>query len=452
MHQVFDNGFKAVLMLLAFALLLVSPYGRGAIVEQVRVWPAPDHTRLVFDLSGSVGHTLFSLSNPERIVIDIDDGQMQAVLARIDLSRTPIKAIRSGKRGAKDLRIVLDLQHKTQPRSFHLPPNEQYGHRLVVDLVNRNSAATKTVVAAANSTSAKRDVVIAIDAGHGGDDPGAIGPGRVNEKVVVLAIAKQLAALFEREPGFKPVLIRDSDYYVGLRDRTRKARKAGADLFVSIHADAFKNSKARGASVWTLSSRGASSEMGRWLAGRENSADLIGGVGTLSKDNSSDLLEGVLLDMSMSSSISHSREVGGYVQKQMSGVAHMHKKTVQNAGFMVLKSPDIPSILIETGFISNAKEARMLQDRRHQRKLAQSIFSGIKTHFRLKPPPATYLASQQPASIAQARNHLRYRVARGDTLSRIAIRNRLPLKRLREVNGLSSDLIRVGQLLQIPAS
>ncbi len=430
-------------------LATVSSAGWSASVKQVRVWPAPDHTRLVFDLSGKVSHKLFSLANPERIVIDIDNAQMKAALAKIDLAKTPINSIRSGKRGGKNLRIVLDLQSKTQPRSFDLPPNDQYGHRLVVDLVNAGSAKVqaKTVQAVTAPSAAKRDIVIAIDAGHGGDDPGAIGPGGVKEKVVVLAIAKQLAQLFEREPGFKSVLIRDSDYYVGLRNRTRKARKAGADLFVSIHADAFKNSKARGASVWTLSSRGASSEMGRWLAGRENSADLIGGVGTLSKDSSNDLLEGVLLDMSMSSSISHSREAGNYIHKQMTGVAHMHKKSVQNAGFMVLKSPDIPSILVETGFISNPKEARLLQSRKHQQKLARSIFKGIKTHFTRKPPPATYLASQQ-----QTERQSSYRVARGDTLSMIASRNQIPIKRLREANGLVSDMIRIGQVLQIPAS
>lgn len=435
--------------MVALVLLSIGSYGWSASVEQVRVWPAPDHTRLVFDLSGKVSHKLFSLANPERIVIDIDSTRMQAALAKVDLTNTPIKSIRSGKRGSTDLRIVLDLHSKTQPRSFHLAPNDQYGHRLVVDLVKTGSAKpqAKTVPKVSSQTRAKRDIVVAIDAGHGGDDPGAIGPGRVKEKVVVLAIAKQLAKLFEQEPGFKPVLIRGGDYYVGLRDRTRKARKASADLFVSIHADAFKNSKARGASVWTLSSRGASSEMGRWLAGRENSADLIGGVGTLSKDNGNDLLEGVLLDMSMSSSISHSREVGSYIQKQMAGVAHMHKKSVQYAGFMVLKSPDIPSILVETGFISNHKEARLLQSRSHQKKLARSIFTGIKTHFSRKPPPATYLASKQ-----QGLRQNSYRVARGDTLSVIASRNRIPVRRLREVNGLSSDVIRIGQVLQIPAS
>ena len=445
MYRVLQNVWLQAVLL---TLSMVS-FGWAGSIEHVRIWPAPDHTRLVFDLSRSVTHNLFTLSNPERIVIDISDSQMKAVLADLDLSKTPIRSIRSGKRGASGVRIVLDLQHKTQPRSFDLPPNDKYGHRLVVDLVNEDKPAAVKPTSVATELLAHRDIVIAIDAGHGGDDPGAIGPGRVQEKVVVLAIAKELASLLDQEPGFKPVLIRDDDYYVGLRDRTRKARKAGADLFVSIHADAFKNTRARGASVWTLSSRGASSEMGRWLAGRENSADLIGGVGTLGKDSSNDLLEGVLLDMSMNSSISHSREAGGYIQKQMSGVAHMHKKDVQYAGFMVLKSPDIPSILVETGFISNPKEARLLQDRGHQRKLAKSMFNGIKTHFSRKPPPSTYLARKLNGADSSAS---RYRVARGDTLSVIASRNKVPLKRLRELNGLSSDMIRVGQLLQIPAS
>jgi len=445
---VLNRGRCLIIRVLGVLLVTISA-SWGANIEQVRVWPAPDHTRLVFDLSGSVSHTLFTLSDPERIVIDINGSQMQAALAKLDLEKTPIKSMRSGKR-EDGVRIVLDLHRSTQPRSFALPPNDKYGHRLVVDLVSDSgSVAEKTVLIAEPSLPANRDIIIAIDAGHGGDDPGAIGPGGVQEKAVVLAIAKELARLLEQEPGFAPVLIRDSDYYVGLRDRTRKARKAGADLFVSIHADAFKNTRARGASVWTLSSRGASSEMGRWLAGRENSADLIGGVGTLSKDSGNDLLEGVLLDMSMNSSISHSREAGGYIQEQMSGVAHMHKRSVQHAGFMVLKSPDIPSILIETGFISNPKEARLLQDASHQRKLARSIFNGIKTHFSLKPPPSTYLASQLNGTGAATQP---YRVARGDTLSVIASRNNVAVKRLRELNGLSSDLIRVGQLLQIPAS
>ncbi len=430
-------------------LLAMTTLSWGASIEQVRIWPAPDHTRLVFDLSGSVSHALFALSNPERIVIDISDSQMQAVVANLALAKTPIKSIRSAKRGG-GVRIVLDLQRKTQPRSFDLPPNDKYGHRLVVDLVNDSAAAPEKPLASAEQPlPANRDIIIAIDAGHGGDDPGAIGPGQVQEKVVVLAIAKELARLLEREPGFRPVLIRDDDYYVGLRERTRKARKAVADLFVSIHADAFSNARARGASVWTLSLGGASNEMGRWLAGRENSADLIGGVGTLNRDSGNDLLEGVLLDMSMNSSISHSREAGGYIQEQMSGVAHMHKSSVQDAGFMVLKSPDIPSILIETGFISNPEEARLLQSSSHQRKLARAIFNGIKTHFSRKPPPSTYLASRLNGGAAATQA---YRVARGDTLSVIANRNKVAVQRLRELNGLSSDLIRVGQLLQIPAS
>ena len=443
------RGMRRIAALLLSFGMLASSTAWAAVVKQVRVWPAPDHTRLVFDLSEAAEHKLFTLSNPERIVIDLERSAVKGSLNRVSLSKTPIKNIRSGKRGAKDLRIVLDLKDKTQPRSFSLPPNDQYGHRLVVDLVNQQSTPVKTEKSVASAYTGKRDIVIAIDAGHGGEDPGAVGPGRVKEKVVVLAIAKKLAELLNREPGFKAVLTRNSDYYVGLRQRTRLARKAGADLFVSIHADAFKNAKARGASVWTLSERGASSEMGRWLAGRENSADLIGGVGTLSGDSNNDLLEGVLLDMSMNSSIIHSREVGGYIQKQMGRVAHMHKKSVQHAGFMVLKSPDIPSILVETGFISNHGEARLLQNRDHQRKLAKSIFTGIKQHFYSKPPPATYIAWKQSGG---DNPFTTYRVSRGDTLSLIASRNRIPLKRLREVNKLKSDKIRVGQVLQIPAS
>nr|WP_210397679.1 N-acetylmuramoyl-L-alanine amidase [Motiliproteus sediminis] len=428
---------------------MVSTLSGAASIDKVRVWRAPDHTRLVFDLSGPVNHKLFPLDNPDRIVLDIDNSKMAFDLAVLDLDNSPIKAVRSGIRKGDDLRVVLDLRGKVQPRSFDLAPNDQYGHRLVVDLVTADQPKEKTVADTAQTQKLVkgRDVVVAIDAGHGGDDPGAIGPGGLREKEVVLAIAKELHRLLSAEPGFKPVLIREGDYYVSLRDRTRLARKSGADLFVSIHADAFKDKRARGASVWTLSARGASSEMGRWLAGRENSTDLIGGVGTLSLTDKDDVLAGVLLDMSMTAVIGDSSEVGGYVLRNMGRVARLHKKHVEKAGFVVLKSPDIPSILVETGFISNPTEARLLKSRDHQRKLAHAVFKGVKQHFERKPPAMTQLAL-----LKEQRTGRSYRVARGDTLSVIASRQGVSIQRLREINGLKNDLIRVGQVLQIPAS
>ncbi|MCW8885749.1 MAG: N-acetylmuramoyl-L-alanine amidase [Motiliproteus sp.] len=435
-----------VVVLLGFSI-----QGHAANINNVRLWLAPDHTRLVFDLSGPVDHKLFTLSNPQRIVLDIPKSTMKTSLSSLDLKGSPVTRIRSGKRQGKDLRIVLDLNAKTQPRSFELKPNAKYGHRLVVDLVKANKPKAKTVedTATAKNLNQKRDIVIAIDAGHGGDDPGAIGPGGLREKRVVLAIAKELERLLNKERGFKPVMTRGGDYYVSLRKRTQSARKKEADLFVSIHADAFKDPRAKGASVWSLSQRGASSEMGRWLAGRENNTDLIGGVGTLSLDDKNKVLAEVLLDMSMTASLKDSREIGSYVLKNMGTVARLHKSTVQHARFVVLKSPDVPSILVETGFISNPREAKLLKTRSYQLKIAKAVFKGIKEHFYRKPPAMTYVAWKQKGGDNPVS---RYKVVSGDTLSVIAQRNGVSLGRLRKANKLKSDVIRIGQVLQIPTS
>lgn len=442
------------------ALLLVWIVLWGAVVQaadikNVRVWIAPDHARLVFDLSAAADHKLFTLKKPDRIVLDVSATQLLTDLGQVDVTKSPISLMRSGSRnGGKDLRIVLDLKEAVKPKSFSLKPNDKYGHRLVVDLYRETAAAqpVKSATASANSAGALRDVVIAIDAGHGGEDPGAIGPGRVKEKTVVLGIARELKALLARERGFQPRMTRDGDYYISLRSRTKRARKVNADMFVSIHADGFKDKRARGASVWVLSSRGASSEMGRWLARKENSADLIGGVGSVSLEDKDDVLAKVLLDMSMTASRSDSREIAQSIHRNMSRFARMHKKHVEQAGFAVLKSPDIPSILVETGFITNPEEAAKLKSRAYQKKMAQAIFAGIKAHFTRKPPALTWLAQQKQGG-TKASGRSRYKVVRGDTLSIIASRNGVSLAALRKANGLkNADHIRIGQVLKIPAS
>ncbi len=429
-------------------LTLVSLTLSAAEVGSVRVWLAPDNTRLVLDLSGPVEHTLFPLDSPPRIVIDVPDSRMRADLSELKLEGSPLSRVRSGVRKGDDLRIVLELNRKVQPRSFALKPNDQYGHRLVIDLAEIESkVSVKTVSAKSAPSGGMRDVVIAIDAGHGGEDPGALGPGGVREKDVVMAIAKELNALLAKEKGFKPVLIRNGDYYVELRKRTRLARRNSADLFVSIHADAFRDKRAHGASVWALSERGASSEMGRWLADTENNTDLIGGVGTLKLGDKDDLLAEVLLDMSMTASLSDSLVVADHVLTNMGRFARLHKNRVEQAGFVVLKSPDIPSILVETGFISNPREAKLLRSRSYQKKLARAVFDGIKLHFTRKPPAMTYLAWKKGGGKVAVS---RYKVSRGDSLSVIAQRNGISLQQLRKVNRLKTDKIRVGQVLEIP--
>ena len=296
-----------------------------------------------------------------------------------------------------------------------------------------------------------RDIVIAIDAGHGGEDPGAIGAGRVREKDVVLGIAKEVNRLINKEKGFTSELVRSGDYYISLRGRTKKAREKNADLFVSIHADAFKDSRARGASVWVLSNRGATSEVGRWLAQKENSADLIGGVGSVSLEDKDDVLAGVLLDMSMTASRSDSLQIASKIHGNVNKFAKMHKSRVESAGFMVLKSPDIPSILVETGFISNPEEARLLKTSAYQQKMARAIYEGIKSHFWNKPPAYTYVAYEKNGGDKQSTQR-EYQVVSGDTLSVIASRHGVALNVLRQTNDIKGDKIRIGQVLRIPTS
>ena len=407
--------------------------------KQVRLWAAPDHTRVVFDTSSNVSHKVFTLKNPHRLVIDVPDAQAAKSL-QTTAAGGLVKGVRTAQNKDKTLRIVLDLKQPAKPRTFSLKPNGQYGHRLVIDLYETGASAGATNKAVVKKTvatnpSALRDLVIAIDAGHGGEDPGAIGRRGTREKTVVLAIARELAALVRKEPGMRPVMIREGDYYVGLRQRINKARKHNADLFISIHADGFHSHRASGSSVFVLSRRGASSEMGRWLEAKENSADLAGGV---SLDDKDDLLAEVLLDLSQSATIEASHAVASNMLAGLKRLGKMHKSSVQRAGFVVLKSPDIPSILIETAFISNPQEENKLRDKRHQKKLAKAMLSGIRDYFDDHPPPGTHMVARK------------YKVKSGDTLSEIAAVHQVSLSSLRGYNSLKSDRLRVGDTLRIP--
>lgn len=448
-------------------LLACSSWVQAATVGSVRLWPAPDHVRLVFDVSGPVDYQVFDLTGPHRLVIDIRNAQLATDLTKLDLKNTSIRKVRSGVRNGKDLRVVLDLERAIPNRSFLLTPNGQYGDRLVVDLLTGEAAGSKpqepprVVRSASDARNMQRDIIVVVDAGHGGEDPGAIGPNRLREKDVVLGISRELHRLLNQEQGFASHLTRDGDYYISLRQRTQLARKHNADLFVSIHADAFTRPEASGASVYAISERGATSETARWLAERENRSDLIGGVGGVSLDDKDNALAGVLLDLSMTASLNASLSAGNQVLRSMGAIAKLHKPRVEQAAFVVLKSPDIPSLLVETGFISNPTEARLLANKDYQRKMARAIFQGIKSYFEDAPPPGTYLAwkkhggttimaSAQPAQLEG--QTIQYVITRGDTLSSIAKRNNISVMRLREVNGLSSDQLRIGQVIQIPSS
>ena len=410
-------------------------------LQTVRIWAAPDNTRVVFDVSGPVQHKLSELSSPDRVVVDIQDTLITRAPAQPTKADKYLKLVRNGVRNQNDLRIVLDLKQKTEIKSFLLPPNQHYGHRLVIDLYEPSRRDALQRVSVDKTPPKARDVVIAIDAGHGGEDPGARGPGGTNEKDVVLQIAKRLASLINKEYGMKAVLIREGDYYISLRKRIEKARQARADLFISIHADAFRDSRVHGSSVYILSQRGATSEAARWLAEQENASDLIGGV---SLDVQDDVLASVLLDLSQTASLEASIEVADRVLDGLKSIGKVHKRDVQAAGFAVLKSPDIPSLLIETAYISNPGEERNLRNGYYQAKLARAVLNGIRGYFYEHAPDNTLIAMRKVP-----KKHI---ISRGDTLSGIAQRYQISTKRLRDHNGLKSDIIKVGQTLTIPSS
>ncbi|KNC06799.1 MULTISPECIES: N-acetylmuramoyl-L-alanine amidase [Pseudomonas] len=438
-------------------------------VKSVRLWRAPDNTRLVFDLTGPVQHSVFTLTSPDRLVIDINGATASAPLS-VAPGDSPVTSVRSAQRTPNDLRVVVDLKKAVTPKSFTLAPNQQYGNRLVVDLFDSAADAepappqpvvattpavpvtpTRPAIKLTPVPSGKRDIVIAIDAGHGGEDPGASGPRGQHEKDVVLQIAKELQRQINAEQGFRAELTRTGDYFIPLRGRTEIARKKGADLFVSIHADAAPSSAAFGASVFALSERGATSETARWLADTENRSDLIGGAGNVSLDDKDRMLAGVLLDLSMTASLTSSLNVGQKVLSNIGQVTPLHKRRVEQAGFMVLKSPDIPSILVETGFISNSNEANKLQSSGHQQALARSIRTGVKQFFQQNPPPGTYMAWLRDTGKI-ARGPSTHVVRPGETLAMLAARYDLGIATLRSANDLKTDELKIGQEVTIPST
>ena len=340
---------------------------------------ADDHTRVVFDLSGDFQHRLFTLADPHRIVIDLSDTRKSEAIEIDNVSTNLMSGLRSASKDNDRLRVVLDLQGKVRPRSFELEPDGKYGHRLVVDLHATNLSPTPIKTSQQERKKVKQQFVIALDPGHGGRDPGAIGKKGTREKDIALSVAKKMKTMINRTPGYRAVLTRDGDRFVTLRNRVKKAREAQADIFISLHADSFHKPNVKGASVYALSLRGASSEAARWIAKKENASDLIGGI---SLDDKDDLIASVLLDLSQTATIQDSLELGSDVLSHIGKVSKLNNRKVQQAGFAVLKAPDMPSILVETAFLSNPAEEKKLRNPKHQHKLAKAVFSGIRNHLK----------------------------------------------------------------------
>jgi N-acetylmuramoyl-L-alanine amidase len=394
---------------LLLGTLLLQP-AHAVDVRAVRLWAGPDNTRVVVDLSGAAQHNLLLLHNPERVVLDVSGAHLAKSARSVPRGAGAVKTVRMSRNPSGNFRLVLDLARPIQAKSFLSTPNSHYGYRLVVDLAGARAATSARVgvgagairadkpITAKHAPSDARDLIIAVDAGHGGEDPGAIGKNGTREKDVVLAIARELALKINAEPGMKAILTRGGDYFVPLRDRMRRARAQQADLFVSIHADSIRDRSIDGSSVYILSQRGATDEASRWLAERENASDLIGGV---SLDDKDDVLASVLLDLSQSASLNASQVAAERVLHQLTQAGEVRKHEVQQARFMVLKSPDIPSMLVETAYISNPQEEMRLRTPVQQARLAAAIRQGVHDYFYANPPQGTRVAQLAAANSAR---------------------------------------------------
>jgi N-acetylmuramoyl-L-alanine amidase len=441
--------------------LLIHIPGAGAAgrlqVQAVQLLDQPAGTRIELRLSQSADYKVFTLGNPDRVVLDIS----AAALAR---SALPLPAAAGAVRGVRaayrdgGLRMVFDLA--TAMRPLTTADGEASAARLTIELQPLNAAqpeAQAQAQAQAQLAPAPapampapekpvrpvRDIVVVVDAGHGGHDPGALGRGGLREKDVTLAISRRLVDLINSEPGMRGVLTRRDDRFLDLRARMERARSVSADLFISIHADAAMNRSARGSTVYVLSEKAASDEASRRLAARENAA-LIGGVELGDKDP---VLASVLMDLSQNASISSSISVGDAILREMAGLGRLHRDRVQHAPFMVLKSPDVPSVLIETAYISNPEDERNLGSARHQDKLARAVLGGIRRYFDGNPGRGVLTAA---AGTEEPARDIRHVIRRGDTLSAIADRYNTSIQRIRAANGLRSDTVRLGQTLRIP--
>ena len=406
-------------------------------IQDIRLSKNKGYVRLVFDLDGTADHSVFALHKPERVVLDIKNTKMPHGMVDQVQANSLIRSIRSGVRNKNDLRVVFDLSESVTPRSFLLAPSGKSGHRLVIDLHDSKKPVEKSATV---KKSRKRDVIIAIDAGHGGKDPGATGRSGTREKTITLQIAKRLEKSINKQKGMKAVLTRKNDRYLRLRDRIHKARDNHADLMISLHADSFPDPRARGSSIYALSVDGASSETARMLADKENAADLLfGDVDVAVEDK---MVKEVLFDLSLTGTIESSLDIGSEILGQIKTVNRVHKKQVQQAGFAVLKAPNIPSVLLETAFISNPREEKKLRSSSHQQKVAKAITRGVSKYFARKAPPGTWLAASEGE----------YLVNNGDDVKTVAKNHNVKEEDLRARNALYADNLMAGQVIKIPVS
>lgn len=388
-------------LLLASAAFVLPLSAYATQIRNARLWRDDQKLRLVLDLSGPVHYKTFTLGAPDRLIVDISATRLSGDFSQLALANTLIKSIRSGHYGqGGDTRIVLDLTGPVKLNSFLLEPADDQGHRLVLDLMTAASAPQLAAQPSQHSPVAndrphpKRDIMVVVDPGHGGKDPGAVGAKGEREKDVVLSIAQLLAKRLKRETGFDVRLVRNDDFFVPLRKRVEIAHQHNADMFISVHADAAPRLTASGASVFALSEGGATSATARFMAQRENGADLLGATRLLNLKDKDPMLAGVILDMSMNATIAASLQLGNTILGSLANITALHQKRVEQAGFAVLKSPDVPSILVETGFISNAKDSQRLVTARHQQAVADGLFDGLQRYFQHNPPVDSYMAWQ----------------------------------------------------------
>ncbi len=396
LFAVFFMHRRQLLNLLLASPLFTLPFAAHATqISNARLWRSDEKLRLVFDLSGPVQYKTFTLSAPERLIIDLSGAGLSGDFSQLALKNSGITSIRSGHFGKGDTRIVLDLAAPMQLNSFLLPPQDGQGHRLVLDLTSATQAPRQIAAEPkplVDKAHPKRDIIVVVDPGHGGKDPGAVGSKGQREKDVVLSIAQLLAKRLKREKGFDVKLVRNDDFFVPLRKRVEIAHKHNADMFISVHADAAPRVTASGASVYALSEGGATSATARFMAQRENGADLLGATRLLNLKDKDPMLAGVILDMSMNATIASSLQLGNSILGSLEGITSLHQRRVEQAGFAVLKSPDVPSILVETGFISNARDSARLVTARHQQAVADGLFEGLKKYFQKNPPMNSYMA------------------------------------------------------------